>query len=281
MSPKAPVFTPRSPPVVSPARKAISPLAPPAADTTLIAATSTTAQDLLDIVTGGHGRNASVGDAGSSLLQKSTAPQPQLLFGSGPPNRPGHSIWSMSLDDKSLNFPNPAPGVQASRQYEQPPPKFSHSASQSPWSSSLGSSGQGSQRHLPGALPSAFGLHSHHLVADDHNRISYGSGDGTARLWDGATGAPIATLEGHSSQNPQNDPFGLSPGHSPQSYRHQFPDHQFSTPYVDPTIRTASTTSSFYPQAELPVYHHASLTHQNGNVGQAFAQVPQMWGNNG
>lgn len=262
MSPKAPVFTPRSPPVVSPVRKATSPLVAPAAITTSIAPTATTAQDLLDIVTGGHVRNGSLGDTASLLPQKSTAPQPQLLFGSGPPNRPGHSIWSMSLDDSSLKFSNPAPGAHVSRQYEQPPPKFSNGPSQSPWSSSLGDFSQGSQSQLPGALPSAFGLHSHHLVNDGHNRT------------------PSARYYG--SQSPRNDAFGFPPSHSPQSYRHQVPGPQFSSSYVDPAIMASSSaTSSLYPQASLPAYHHASLGHQNPNVGQAFAQVPQMWGNNG
>ena len=32
----------------------------------------------------------------------------------------------------------------------------------------------------------------------DGSRLASGSDDKTVRLWDGATGAPISTLEGHS-----------------------------------------------------------------------------------
>ena len=45
--------------------------------------------------------------------------------------------------------------------------------------------------------------HSASVVAITYSpngsRLALGSDDNTVRLWDGATGVPIATLEGHSS----------------------------------------------------------------------------------
>ncbi|KAL0945769.1 hypothetical protein HGRIS_012058 [Hohenbuehelia grisea] len=68
----------------------------------------TTAQDLLNSIglsalpTTTNTTNGSTNDLYRAALPQvstSTAPQPQLLFGSAPPNRVGHSIWSTALDD--------------------------------------------------------------------------------------------------------------------------------------------------------------------------------------
>ena len=59
----------------------------------------------------------------------------------------------------------------------------------------------GVQQHWS-PLVAVLGGHSQPIevvsFSPDGTRLASGSGDGTVRIWDGATGVPIATLEGHS-----------------------------------------------------------------------------------
>jgi len=264
MSPIAPSFTPRSPALLPPTRpQAMSPLAAQPALST--APTSTTAQDLLNSFMG-PSRDTNGGDLLSGLAQESSAPQPPLLFGSGPPNRPGHSIWSMSLDDSSLNFPNTNGSAQHTRPYVSPTQSFSRSpqhSSQPSWPSSFVDSSQSSPSHLmAGALPSSFSPRSHYINnSGSHKRT------------------PSATF--FSSQSPRSDSFAFSSAPPPQPYHSHTSASHLPAAYVDPSIMAAS--SSLYPEASLPDYRSSSLHHHDSRVGQAFAPVPvpQLWGNNG
>src|SRR5580698_1458636 len=103
LSPTSPIRLSLSPPGslnVTPTHSRIpthvqgrSPLSP-----TPAASIATTAQDLLNNVMGGP-LTSTVDTKRLLSSQQSSAPQPQLLFGSAAPNLPGHSIWSTSLDD--------------------------------------------------------------------------------------------------------------------------------------------------------------------------------------
>ena len=262
MSPIAPTFTPRNPALLSPTRP--QPISPPVAQPAVSTApTSTTAQDLLDSVMGPP-RDSNVGDLHQPAQQQSSAPQPPLLFGSGPPNRPGHSIWSMSLDDNSLKFPNANIGAQPASSYvplTQPFVKSPQRLSQPSWPSSFADSSQSSQNHLAGALPSNFGPHAHYISKGGHSRTSSASF--------------------FSGQSPRSDTFGYSAEAPLQPYHSHASSSYLPTGYVDPAIMAAS--GSLYPDASLPDYHNHSLHHHDSRVGQAFAPapVPQLWGNNG
>lgn len=258
MSPRAPSFIPRSPPVVSQNRpQALSSLAAPPVT---IVPTSTTAQDLLDSVMN-RPVLGSIGDTTQLQHQQSTAPQPQLLFGSGPPNRPGHSIWSMSLDDSSPKYPNANAAAQPSRHYEsrvQPIPRQSHEPSPNSWPSPYAEPSQASQNHLSGAFPS--GYSPHHVTIGSHRR------------------APSTNV--YSSQNAEIDAYGFSSGVPHQPYRS--PNPNFAQDFVGPSVMAASTASgTLYPHSSLSAYLGPSLHHHDPRLGQAFAPapVPQMWGN--
>jgi protein SMG7 len=258
MSPIAPTFTPRSPPVLSATRpQAMSPLvAQPALS---IAPTSTTAQDLLNSVMGLPRDSGSV-DIPQPSPPQSSAPQPQLLFGSGPPNLPGHSIWSMSLDDSSPNFPNANTGVQPARPFASQTQSFARSPQRPPqslWPSSFVDSSQGSQSHIVGALPSNFS--PHHINNGGHRRT--------------------ASASFFSTQSPRNDSFGYSSGLPQQPYHSHAASSHLPAAYVDPAIMAAS--GSLYPDVSLPDYHNASLHHHDSRMGFAPAPVPQLWGNSG
>lgn len=112
---------------------------------------ATTAQDLLDNM--GLSRNL-----GGANMGRSTAPQPQLLFGSGPPDGPGHSIWSTALDNRAPTLKGIGSGSQfghsrsQSQQFSLSPPQ---SSAQPHWPSSYMTSSQSSQNYLGGTFPSA------------------------------------------------------------------------------------------------------------------------------
>jgi protein SMG7 len=181
-------------------------------------------------------------------------------------NRPGHSIWSMSLDDSSLNFPNTNGSAQHTRPYVSPTQTFSRSpqhSSQPSWPSSFVDSSQSSPSHLmAGTLPSSFSPRSHYINnSGSHKRT------------------PSATF--FSSQSPRSDSFAFSSAAPPQPYHSHTSASHLPAAYVDPAIMAAS--SSLYPEASLPDYRSSSLHHHDSRVGQAFAPapVPQLWGNNG
>jgi protein SMG7 len=257
MSPIAPIFTPKSPPLLSPTRpQAISPLAiQPALST---APTSTTAQDLLNSVMG-LPRDSGSGDMSQPPLQQSSAPQPPLLFGSGPPNLPGHSIWSMSLDDSSPNFPNIKAGTHSTRPSVSQTQSFARSPqrlSQPSWPSSFVDSSQGSQNHV-GALPSSF---TPHLSDDGGHRKT-------------------ASANFFSNQSPRNDAFGYSSELLPQPYHSDAPTSHLPTAYIDPAIM--ATSGSLYSDGSLPDYRNSSFHYHESKMGFAPVSVPQLWGNNG
>jgi len=238
----------------------MSPLATQPSSST--APTSTTAQDLLNRVMG-HPLDPSGSDLSALPPQQSSAPQPPLLFGSGPPNLPGHSIWSMSLDDNSPNFPNVNVGAQSGRPYGSQIQSFASSpqrTSQPSWPSSFVDSSQGSQSHLAGALPSSFGPHPH--------QISNGGGH-----------RRTSSANFFSSQSPRSDTFGYSSGLLPQPYHPNAAGSHLPDAYVDPAIMGASR--SLYPDASLPDYRGSSMHHHDSRIGFAPAPVPQLWGNSG
>lgn len=129
-------------------------------------------------------RIGAANNAGAALrLPESYASQPQLLFGSAPPNLPGHSIWSTSLDDQSLQFvgsqpghgyPSHIPQQQHFPESSPMPPSSLQDYSQSPWmsSSSYTNASQNSQSHLVGAIPSApFVQQPHSFINNHHQRV--------------------------------------------------------------------------------------------------------------
>jgi len=203
-------------------------------------------------------RNSSGGDISQVAPQESSAPQPQLLFGSGPPNLPGHSIWSISLDDTSIKYPNIAATSQPNPPYESPAQPFARLQGhpQPSWSSSYPNSSQSSQNQVLGAAPSIFGPHSHLIGTGSHQRT------------------PSAANFFSSSRSPRNDAFGYSSGIPPQLYHPHAPSSHISDPYIDPAIMAAG---SLYPQT---AYRGPPLDPRMGQ-GYAPAPVPPLWGNNG
>lgn len=250
MSPTAPTFTPRSPPVVSPIRRPVlSPhLPPPLA----ISSTCTTAQDLVNQVMG-LSQHPSGGDISQLGPQESSAPQPPLLFGSDPSNP---SIWSMSRDDNSFHYPDTTTVAQSTYPHGSPNQAFARlqGASQMPWSSPYADSSQGPKNQASGALPSEFGLYPYLTGAGGHHRT------------------PSATNFFTSSQGSRNDMFEYS-GIPQQSYHSNATNsHIISDSYLDP-----ATIGSLYPQTS---YRSPSL--HDPRLGQAYAPpVPQLWGSNG
>lgn len=251
MSPTAPSFTPRSPPLVSPIRRPVlSPLlAPPLA----ISATSTAAQDLENHVKG-LPLHLSGGDISQLGPQESSAPQPPLLFGSDPSN---FSIWSMSRDDNSFKPSDTAASAQSIGPYESPKQPLAKLLGQTPWSSTYGNFSQGSQNHAPAMIPSGFGSYPHLTDAEGHQRT------------------PSATNFFSSSQSTRNDTFGYSSKIPPQSYYSHATSSRSSDAYFDPAIPSAAGT--LYPQT---TFRNPSL--HDPRLGQTYAPpVPQLWGNNG
>ena len=117
ITPMKPTLSPIGSSARSPTTQKPSPFASPRA-----APSSTTAQDLLNnVMNMGLPRLPGVGipasgtvDPYRSHVAESSAPQPQLLFGSGPPNQPDHSIWSTTLDGQSIKFPGASTSMGAS-----------------------------------------------------------------------------------------------------------------------------------------------------------------------
>ena len=117
ITPMKPTLSPIGSSARSPTTQGPSPFASPRA----AAPSSTTAQDLLNnVMNMGIPRLPGVGipasgnvDPFRSHVAESSAPQPQLLFGSGPPNQPDHSIWSTTLDGQSIKFPSASTSMGA------------------------------------------------------------------------------------------------------------------------------------------------------------------------
>ena len=248
----------------------ISPFTPLMATSTV---NPTTAQDLLNDVMG-LSRTSNGGDV--LPHSESSAPQPQLLFGSGPPNRPGHSIWSTSLDDQSLQFAGGvSPTGHSGHPYSSHPRQFPGSLSQdmssSIWSSSYPNASQNSQNNLVGALPTApFAPQPYAMVAGGHQRIP--SSSTTSQLFPNQKhGLPDAF--GYSS------PIAQQPIHRPDGQQAPVP-----TAYPNSQVAQNSGTDMYYGNGALQGYHsrHISL-HNDPRVGQTFAPPPmsQVWGNVG
>ncbi|KAF7982839.1 hypothetical protein HWV62_25800 [Athelia sp. TMB] len=259
MSPVAPAFVPRSPAVQSPIKPgARSPQALKTAVT--IIPTHTTAQDLVNSIMNGP----RLADSSSNILHpsgpQSTAPQPKFLFGSEPPNVPGHSIWSLSLDNNLNNFSSPNPGFPSPPSFDTPNQPFARSPqrlSQSPWPSSYEPEPSSQQRmgrpFLPDLAP-----HSPQINSLAHRHVP-----------------PTNLYSNSSSQQSNSLGYALD---SPQQPFNQ-PSHGFGrAPFTDPAIMGSSALQSntaFAGYDNNPVHHDLRM----GQFGPVA--IPQLWGNNG
>lgn len=260
MSPVAQAFVPRSPAVQSPIKSgARSPQAAKPAVT--IIPSHTTAQDLVNSIMSGP----RVAEPPANLLHppclQSTAPQPKFLFGSEPPNVPGHSIWSMSLDNNSHNFSLPNSGFPSPRSFEAPVQTFSRSPqglSQSPWPSSFEPE-PSSQHRLDRAFPADLSPHSPQTSNSNFVHRQ----------------APSANV--YSSPPEHSNPLGYASG-SPQQLYNQ-PIHPFGrAPFVDPAIMGSSALHS---DTNFAGYRNSAV-HHDARMGQfGPVAIPQLWGNNG
>jgi protein SMG7 len=202
----------------------------------------------------------------TQLYSESSAPQPQLLFGSGPPNRLGHSIWSPSLDDQSLKF------VGAGNSYHSPPQYSSTSSqglSQSKW---YPNPSQSSQGHLSGAIQSASFAPPSHNIAGGHHPSSSSSSISVAQLF--ASQQPNSHAPFRypiTSQQPLLQPVG--------THQTQPPMH----PYADSVINPNLGAGMHYGHGAIRDYHGNYLDHNHTpGVGQAPPPPPlsQVWGGN-
>ena len=229
--------------------------------------TSLTAQDLLNNVMGVP-RTSGSGDLYRSHLE-SSAPQPQLLFGSGPPNRPDHSIWSTSLDDKSLKFAGA--GTHAGNHYQPSHPHFLSTSSpeSSNWPS-LYSTGQNLQSHIPATQSSGmFALPPHIPVNNgSHQRSSSSS-------------ISVAQFIANQNQN-SDDPFvyaPIAPSQQPVPPLGAQPFKNSMEAYSSLIMDADHGTGMPYGHGTLQDYHH-NHTHRQ-RVGHTLAGPPlsSVWGN--
>lgn len=264
MSPTRPSFSPPGSLNLTPTHSRVpthvqgrSPLSP-----TPATSIATTAQDLLNNVMGVPRSAADTARVHSN--QQSTAPQPQLLFGSAAPNLPGHSIWSTSLDDDSLNFQDKSAGHHASHSYQAPTQHFP-GTSPSIWSPSYSNPTPASQNSFP--------LSSHPSqsppVSGRHQRAS-------------SAQVSIPYLFGNETRHPNHDLLSHSATHSaiqrPSGERNHFP-----ALYSDQTMMYDSQGMR-YAQTSPSGYHHHHHHHSHDpRIGPSFAAQPmsQIWGSTG
>lgn len=257
MSPVAPAFIPRSPAMQSPIKpRTRSPQAAKPAVTVI--PTHTTAQDLVNSIMNGP----RLAEQPSSLLHpadlQSTAPQPKFLFGSGPPNVTGHSIWSMHLDNNSNSFPSRNSGFPSPRSFDtpmQPIARSPQNLSQSPWPSSF--EPEPIPQHRMGrAFPSEPNPHSPQTNSLVHRQ------------------PPVANV--YSSPPEHTNPLGYAS--SPQQSYDQ-PSHHFGrAPFIDPAIMGSN---ALHVDAAFLGYGNSAV-HHDARIGQfGPVAIPQLWGNNG
>jgi hypothetical protein len=216
------------------------------------AMTGTTAQDLLNTFMGASG-NAAGGDINRGHhRQASTAPQPQLLFGSGPPNDPGHSIWSTSLDDSSLKFQGVGTVVNA-QTYPDPPSHFPttppQDSSTSIWSSPPYPQAHRKSQNQPSGAPLTQHGNSLHPI-------------GYQRHVSGQTSLRNPLLAQHRQSHEYH-----SAAHTSQ---HDTAQDGFSPLYSDPAVLSVPTADTPY-QSNFHPYHH------DQRVPHSYVPPP-LWG---
>jgi protein SMG7 len=245
MSPTRANFSPIGQPNLTPTQP-IGPLTPThqrgqSSLSPIMSSTATTAQDLLNNVMGVHNGN----DSSRTHHQESSAPQPQLLFGSGPPNLPGHSIWSTSLDNNQT-----APGSYSGHVYH---PSHHTASSQTMWSSSY-SNPQTQMSSAP--QPSSYTTQPLPIGTGSHHR---------------SVSAQLSLP--HQSQDTSHEPFGYS---APQSViQRPGGHHHVHSLYSNPVMLSSSQTGMHFP--------HTSQDYHDPLIRPSFAPPPisQVWGSTG
>jgi hypothetical protein len=192
---------------------------------------------------------------------QSSAPQPRLLFGSGPPDRPGHSIWSTTLDDQSSIFPglSSQPG-QLHHSHFQQYPGLPQEQSQSIWSPSYHGSPTSLNAHA--GEPSLTFAPQHSLVSGSHHQTT-------------SSPIPVSHLFTNRDQV-MHDQFDYSLMVPPHGQRvSQHPRHTDSM--VPPTARM------IYGQESYLDYHTNRMHGSRVGHGHPFPTPPlsQLWGNPG
>jgi protein SMG7 len=226
------------------------------------ASTPTTAQDVLNNL---MGRTAAGGDASRvHHRQMSSAPQPQLLFGSGPPNDPGHSIWSTFLDDDSLKFQGVA--TSPSAHIHHTPTKAASATTTandlSPpiWSSSFPNVAQNAQSPLVGVSPLSYSGVSQPI---GHQRRSSAQA---------SLSSPLLAQQVQQGQRFSQDALVYSA--SPHASQHPaVGQHSCQNIYDDPAIMSNSAARMSYPSH----FHHY---HHDPRVAPTYASPP-LWGSTG
>jgi protein SMG7 len=250
----SPIGTARSPTL----SKGQSPFASP-----LTMPTGTTAQDLLNNVMGLPRTSGS--DLHRSRHSESSAPQPQLLFGSGPPNQPDHSIWSTSLDDQSLKFVST--GTHGG--YHSPQQHFSSAASQEPshtlWSSPYPTTGQNTQSHLTTAAQRTTSLSLPQTMANPsmHKRTPSAS-TSVAQLFANQNGS-------------SNDPFVYAPTAAQQALPSL--GDQVAIGAYSRSIEGEHGAGLRYGYSALQDYRSTHTHQHRASHSYAGPPVSSVWGN--
>jgi hypothetical protein len=196
---------------------------------------------------------------------QSSAPQPPLLFGSGPPNRPGHSIWSTTLDDRSPTFPGTSsqPG-QLHHAYPQHYPASSQEQPQLIWSPHQHTS------PIPPNAP-AVGDTSLPLTPQQQHSIISGTHHRTAS-------SPVLVSRPFTNQNQiVHDPFGYSSLVPPHVQRPSQHERYTNAPVA------SSASQMFYGQEDYLNYHSHHMDQGHGSGVGPFTTQPlsRVWGNPG
>jgi len=249
MTPTKPVFSPIGTAPRSPIHQ--SPFASPVA-----LHSPTTAEDLLNNVMGVSRTSGGSDIYRSQHQSESSAPQPQLLFGSGPPNHLSHSIWSRSLDDQSLEFAGTTHSYNSQQQLV--PPSLPQDFSQSKWYPNS------AQSHLSGAFPSSSFAPPSRGIRGSHHYSASSSSISVAQL--------LA-----SQQQSSQTPFRYPAMSQPQVvHSHQF---QPLSSHADAAINPNHGVRMHYGHGAIHNYHgnYLDQNHPPAAVGQALASP---WGGN-